>query len=334
MLRKFLSADSASSLLVNSSIKSQPAIVSLSLNPAIDLSYEINDLKHDQKTRATKTYYDPGGTGINVGRALEKLKANSHTCCITAGKMGEFLDTMLRQELNNIVTLQVEGETRINTTLLQKSPFQQYEINAAGPTITPRQLDEIISQFLKLCGQGIGVLTGSLPPGIPDTTYHTINTKLQNQGGLAIIDAPVAILKKTLASNPFLIKPNLHELEILQNKSFNSIEEIASAARQIVQQGTHYVCVSLGEKGAVLTSSENSYFCNSPAIKVNSTVGAGDSMVAGLAYAFSQNTSPEKALKLAVACGAGTAKQAGTQLFDSKDIILFLEQIKCRALDI
>ena len=319
---------------MNSPTKPQSAIVSLSLNPAIDLSYEINDLKHDQKTRATKTYYDPGGTGINVGRALEKLKANSYTCCITAGKMGEFLDAMLRQELNNIVSLQVEGETRINTTLLQKFPFQQYEINAAGPTITPSQLDEIISQFLLLCGQGIGVLTGSLPPGIPSTTYRAINIALQNQGGRAIIDAPVAVLKKTLDSHPFLIKPNLHELEMLQGKSLTSIEKIASEARQIVQQGTSYVCVSLGEKGAVLTSADNSYYCNSPVIKINSTVGAGDAMVAGLAYAFSQNTSPEKALKLAVACGAGTAKQAGTQLFDSKDIKLFLQQIDCRTLDI
>ena len=319
---------------MNSSKEVLHPIVSLSLNPAIDLSYEISDLKHDQKTRATRTYYDPGGTGINVGRALEKLKANSYTCCITAGKMGEFLDVMLRQELNNIVSLQVEGETRINTTLLQKSPFQQYEINAVGPTITPSQLDEIISQFLRLCGQGIGVLTGSLPPGIPETAYHTISTELQNQGGRAIIDAPVAVLKKALASNPFLIKPNLHELEILQNKSFNSIDEIASEARQIVRQGTSYVCVSLGEKGAVLTSAENSYYCNSPAIEVNSTVGAGDSMVAGLAYAFSQNSSPEEALMLSVACGAGTARQAGTQLFNSEDIALFLQQVNCKALDI
>lgn len=321
-------------LLVNSSIASPQAIVSLSLNPAIDLSYEINDLKHDQKTRATKTYYDPGGTGINVGRALEKLKANSHTCCIIAGKMGEFLDSMLRRELSNIVSVQVDGETRINTTLLQASPFQQYEINAAGPAITSAQLDEIIGKFLELCGQGVGVLTGSLPPGIPDTTYRAINIALKNQGGRAIIDAPVPVLKKTLDSNPFLIKPNLHELEILQNKSFACIEEIASETRQIVRQGTGYVCVSLGEKGAILTSSDNTYYCNSPVIKISSTVGAGDAMVAALAYAFSQNSSPEKALKLAVACGAATAKQAGTQLFDSKDIKPFLQQVNCRALDI
>jgi len=309
-------------------------IVSLSLNPAIDLTYEINDLQHDQKTRATSTHYDPGGTGINVGRALEKLKANSFTCCITAGKMGEFLHAMLEQELNNISTLQVEGETRINTTLIQKTPQYQYEINATGPSITAIQLDKIINQFLNLCQQGIGVLTGSLPPSIPDSTYQSINTALQKQGGRCIIDAPVTAMKQALLSKPFLIKPNHHELEILSNKTLSSIEQVASEARALAKQGVNFVCVSLAEKGAILTTPNNSYYCNSPKIKVNSTVGAGDSMVAGLAYAFSQNQPPEQALKFAVACGAGTAIQAGTQLFNTDDLESLSTQISIKTLNI
>jgi len=309
-------------------------IVSLSLNPAIDLTYEINDLQHDQKTRATSSHYDPGGTGINVGRALEKLKANSYTCCITAGKMGEFLHTMLEQELTNVTTLQVEGETRINTTLIQQSPQYQYEINAVGPSITPKQLDKIIGQFLTLCQQGIGILTGSLPPGIPDSTYKTINLALQQQGGRCIIDAPVNVMKQALLSKPFLIKPNQHELEILTKKTLTTIEQVATEARAISDQGTQYICVSLAEKGAILTGPTNSYYCNSPAIKVDSTVGAGDSMVAGLAYAFSQNQTPEQALKFAVACGAGTATQAGTQLFHPHELASLSDQITIKTLDI
>lgn len=319
---------------MNSSSKNHRPIVSLSLNPAIDLSYEINDLTHDQKTRATSTYYDPGGTGINVGRALEKLNANSYTCCITAGKMGEFLQSMLKQQLSNLSTLQVDGETRINTTLIQKTPQYQYEINAAGPTITPAQLDKVIRHFLTLCQQGIGILTGSLPPGIPDTTYQNINTALKKQGGRCIIDAPVNVMKKALLSDPFLIKPNQHELEILRNKTLTSIEQVATEARDIEKQGTNYVCVSLAEKGAILITPDNSYYCNSPKIKVHSTVGAGDSMVAGLAYAFAQQQTPQHALKFAVACGAGTASQAGTTLFDTAELEMLLQQINIKTLDI
>lgn len=319
---------------MNTSIKPQHPIVSLSLNPAIDLTYEISELIHDQKSRALTSHYDPGGTGINVGRALEKLNENSHTCCIIAGTMGKFLDTMIKQELKSFTSLQVEGETRINTTILQQSPQCQYEINAAGPTITDEQLDQIISQFLSFCGQGIGILTGSLPPGISNNTYHDINSELKKQGARAIIDAPVITLKKAIQSNPFLIKPNLHELEHLRNKTLDSIEQIATEARFLAQQGTDYICVSLGEKGAILTGPDNSYLCNSPSINVRSTVGAGDSMVAGLAHAFAQNKSPEQALKQAVACGAGTAKQLGTQLFNPEELDDLMQETDVKTLDI
>jgi 6-phosphofructokinase 2 len=309
-------------------------IVSLSLNPAIDLTYEFDCLVHEQKSRAYTTHYDPGGTGVNVGRALEKLNNHSHTCCIIAGMMGQFLDSMLKQELKNVTTLQAEGETRINTTLVQQSPARQYEVNATGSTINSEQLEQITLQFLALCGQGIGVLTGSLPPGTPDTTYQKINIRLKEQGARAMIDAPIVALKKAIESQPFLIKPNLHELELLQNKTLGTLEKIAVEARFIVQQGTQHVCVSLGEKGALLTTPDNSYFCNSPAITVRSTVGSGDAMVAGLAHAFNQQKSPSQALRLAVACGAGTAKKAGTQLFDVNELDGLMSMIEIKTLHI
>ncbi len=309
-------------------------IACLSLNPAIDLTYEINVLKHDQKSRALATSYDPGGTGINVGRALEKLNANSHTYCIIAGKMGAFLESMMIQELSNIYTLQIEGETRINTTLLQHSPACQYEINALGPSISSNQLDEIVQHFLAGCKRGIGILTGSLPPCVSDDTYSQINIAVKKQGGRCIVDAPLSVMKETLPSKPFLIKPNLHELEKLQNKSLNSIEEIALEARKLVQQGIDIVCVSLAERGAILTDQENSFFCNSPDILVHSTVGAGDSMVAGLAYALAKNHTSEQALKFAIACGAGTAKKAGTQLFNVEELNVLEKQTWVKTLDI
>lgn len=308
--------------------------MSLSLNPAIDLTYEITGLTHDQKSRATKTYYHPGGTGINVGRALEKLKANSHTCSITAGVFGELLNTLLKQELKNHLTLCVEGETRINTTLLQQSPLQQFEINAAGPNITLSQLNEISEKFLALCGQGIGILTGSLPLGIPDDTYKNISIQLKSQGARAIIDAPVAILKQALHSHPFLIKPNLHELETLQNKQLLSVEEVAAESRIIAKKGTQNICVSLGEKGAILTTPDNSYYCYAPAITTFSTVGSGDALVAGLAFAFVQNKTPEQALQFAIACGTNSAEKPGTQLFNLEEVKQLLPYIKIKTLHI
>lgn len=312
----------------------RPPIVSLSLNPAIDLTYQVPTLIHDQKSRATATHYDPGGTGINVGRALETLTSNTHTCYITAGKTGEMLDSLIAQELKNTYSLKVNGETRINTTIMQQSPKQQYQVNDLGPAITHIQLEEIIEQFLTLCKQGIGILTGSLPLGIADSTYAEINSRLKQQGGRAIIDAPVNILKQTLNGQPFLIKPNLHELETLCQKSLTSIESVAAEARDLTRLGIEHVCISLAEKGAILTTSENSHYCQSPDIIVASTVGAGDSMVAGLAYSLSLNTPLKEALKFAVACGTGTARQPGTQLFKPEELAQLASQVTVKTLDI
>ena len=303
-------------------------IVTLSLNPAIDLSYEIPSLLHDQKSRAITTRYDAGGTGINVGRALKQLNANAHTCYFYAGKMGRFLQEMLQDQLENPHGIQVQGETRINTTILQQSPEYQYEVNATGSPIGSQQLQQINQQFLALCSQGIGILTGSLPPNIDNNYYQLMNTALKKQGAKAIIDAPIQVLKQALLSQPFLIKPNLHELQILCQKQLTTLSQIATAARLIAQQGTQYICVSLGEQGAILATAETAYHCPSTPIKPRSTVGAGDSMVAGLAYGFSHELALDDILKLAVACGAGTAKQAGTQLFNPTELDSLISPLK------
>ena len=142
------------------------------------------------------------------------------------------------------------------------------------------------------------------------------------------------ILKIALCSKPFLIKPNLHELQTLSKKNLTTTHQIAAEARHIAQQGTSYICVSLGQQGAILTTPDNSFYCNSPEIKTHSTVGAGDAMVAGLAHAFAQNLTPKQALKLAVACGSGTAKQPGTQLFNPDEIDQLSKQLNVKTLDI
>jgi len=304
-----------------------PPVVCLSLNPAIDLTYEISHLQHEQKTRAIKTYYHPGGTGINVGRALAQLNIDAITCYTSGGKLGEFLDKLIASELKNTVKLKVSGETRINTTLVQYSPCSQYEINAEGTAMPPTQLNSLKQQFLGLCAGGIGVLTGSLRPDMPISTYADIVRKLNAQGGQAIVDAPAKILAETLKSTPFLIKPNRHELTQLTGKKLDSLDDIIVEAKKITEQGISYVCVSLAEQGALLVDDDKTYYCNLPAIKVNSTVGAGDSLVAGLAYGFAKDMPTSQVLKWAVACGASTSQHPGTALFKLSEVSQLVDKL-------
>jgi len=308
-------------------------IATLPLNPAVDISYEVTHLVPDQKTHALASRYDPGGNGVNVARALKEILVCAHSCCIVAGTIGELLQHLLKHELDNPHCVSVEGETRINTTIVQQEPAEQLEVTATGPRVSSIALASITKTFLELCDSGIGVLTGSVPPGVGDDIYAILAERIQAAGGKAVVDAHGPLLAKALPQHPFLIKPNRYELSLLCGRELPTLEAVAQEARKIQQTGVQYVCVSLGGEGALLVGPEGSHLAKAPPVQVQSTVGAGDSMVAGLVAAFAQGKHPAEALRLGVACGSATATQPGTSLCRYDDVITLLQQIDVQALD-
>ncbi len=309
-------------------------IATLTLNPSVDISYEVDQLIPDQKTPARNTRFDPGGNGINVARALKELLLCAHSCCIVAGLVGELLQRLLAHGLDSPHCTSVEGETRINTTILEREPRQQLEVTATGPRVSAIALQSITATFLDLCTGGYGVLTGSVPPGVDDDIYAALTDKVQASGGKAIVDAHGPLLQHALPHRPFLIKPNQYELALLSGRELSSLEAVAEEARKIQQQGVTFVCVSLGAQGALLVGPDGSHLAKAPPITVRSTVGAGDSMVAGLVAAFAQHKHPAEALRLGIACGSATATQPGTALFTREKVIQLLQQIDVQPLDI
>ena len=192
-----------------------PAIAILALNPSLDVSYEVPQLIPDQKARATHTRYDPGGNDINVGRTLKSLGVRAECFCLVAGEIGLFLQRALEQQLDSLRCVDVPGETRVNCTLIQAQPRVQYEVTAQGPRVPAAALEAVATGFLRAAAQGFGVLTGSLPPGVPDDAYARLARRLLDNGARPVVDAQPAILKAAVASRPFLIKPNRYELETL-----------------------------------------------------------------------------------------------------------------------
>ncbi len=311
-----------------------PPIAVLTPNPALDIAYAVPCLIADQKTHATSTRYDPGGNGINVARALKKLLVYARSCCVIAGNVGELLQKLLLHQLDDLHCVYVEGETRINATILQENPSAQFEVTGIGPRISELALTEMRETFLKLCKEGFAVLTGSVPPGVEDHFYGDMVDHVHAAGGRSIVDAHGALLQHALLHHPFLIKPNRYELSLLCRRELPTLEAVAQEARAIQRGGVHYVCVSLGSDGALLVGPEGSYFAKAPPISVQSTVGAGDSMVGGLVAALAHGQRPEEALRLAVACGSGTAARPGTEIFSHNDLDALLRQTEARALDI
>lgn len=318
-------------------VKSSIAV--LSLNPAVDMTYEIPFLLKNQKAHAVSMRYDPGGNGINVGRALKKLQIFADNYCVIAGEMGQLLQHLLTEELDAVDYEIVIGETRVNNTIIELSSepsavITQYEVSGIGPDIPEQQLNQLLDRFLDFDNDGIAVITGALQQSIPTTLYAELIDKVNLKGGRAIVDTHGETLKLAVKARPYLIKPNLHELEVLLNKPLQGIESIAFEARLLQRSGIEWVCVSLGDSGAILTNSENSYYVQSPQVEVVCSVGAGDSMVAALAASLACGHSADAALKLGVACATATVIQPGTVLFSSADMQTFYEKIQVMKLDI
>jgi len=313
--------------------KPQPIGV-LSLNPAVDMTYEIRRLLEDQKVQAEATRFDPGGNGINVGRALKRLETAAQNYCVIAGEIGGLLKRLLAGQLDGVDCEEVDGETRINGTFIEQSPRVQYEVSGIGPEIPPSQLNELLGRFVEHSAKGFGVLTGSLQPTLPPTLYADLVCRIAEGGGRVVVDSHDEALRCAIDSHPFLIKPNRHELEVLLGRPLDSIDAVATEARALQRRGVEYVCVSLGDDGALLTGPDNTYHAGAPVVEVRSSVGAGDSMVAALVVAFAHGAMAQEALQLGIACAAGTVSQPGTELFSSKDVEHYLDGIAVRCLDI
>jgi 6-phosphofructokinase 2 len=309
-------------------------ITTLCLNPAIDVTYHVDKMLADQKSRSDLTRKDPGGNGINIGRSFHRMKIDAHTFCVIAGNTGKLLQVLLKPQLENIFYESVSGETRINSTIIELDSQTQYQITDAGTPIPPQQLQKVITDFVEQTAQGFGIITGSCQPNIPQSLYAELVTQINHAGGRAVIDTHGEVLKHAINAKPFLIKPNRYELETILGHSLSELTDVAVHARKIQQQGVTHVCVSLGEQGAVLVSPNNSYYARALKVPVNNTVGAGDSMVAGLVAGFSLGKSPEEALRYGIACGAGTVMHPGTELFSNDELASFRQQVTIETLDI
>lgn len=310
-------------------------IAVLAHNPAVDISYEVSQLVADRKVRAERTRYYPGGNGINVARALAELGAPFRCCSIIGGEGGDLLLRLLGDRLGeNHSIFHVEGETRVNATVLQKSPPTQYEVDSCGPEVPPDVLKAAEACFLSACGCGYGVLTGSNPPGVPDTHRRSLAEQLQAQGGRAVVDAYGPVLTEALQAHPWLLRLNRYVLEMTTMRRLESIEAVAAAARDLQQGGVEIVCISLGPDGAIIAEAGNSYHCPAPRMHVQSTVGCGDALLAGLVAAAAHGEDAQAMLRLGVACGSATAAHPGTGLFGAAELEALISRLEVKTLDI
>jgi len=301
-------------------------IVTLTLNPALDLSTSTEAIIPTEKMRCSAPHFDPGGGGINVARAICSLGGQSLAVFPAGGPTGTALLTLLAEEGVACRPIHIAGRTRENLAVDERKSGQQFRFVMPGPVLQTEELDACLSALAGIRPKPAYVVaSGSLPPGCPDDYYAEVIDWATANEIRTVLDTSGPALNVILAKKVFLAKPSRSELEHLTGSIFTSRDSIIAAARDLVSQRcAEIVVVSLGAEGAVLASEKVTGFLPAPHVKVCSSVGAGDSMVAGLILAIAQRQPLEKALQLGIAAGAAAALQPGTGLCRREDVVRLL----------
>jgi len=294
-------------------------ILTVTLNPCIDKSSKVDTLKPESKLRCTEVVNEPGGGGINVSKALKKLDTSSVALFPAGGHNGNMLCSLLKEEGILFHAVDTKTETRENWVVLETSANNQYRFTFPGRQVKEETIKALIDQIRSFAPSFV-VASGSLPPGLPDYFYGLIVKNAAAIGAKCIIDTSGAALQALKGRNAYLIKPNIGELCKMLNVDWIDKEEIPAAAQQAIGDGfAEIIVVSMGAAGAWLVSSEKKYFINAPVVEKKSTVGAGDSMVAGIIYMLQKKLSLKEAITFGVACGSAATMNEGTQLFKKED---------------
>lgn len=294
-------------------------IVTLTLNPALDKSTTVDHLIPEQKLRCAQLRIDAGGGGINVSKGIRKLGGDSVAIFPVGGNNGRVLCEVLSEAGIRTNTREVAGETRENFSVTEIRSNLQYRFTLPGIALDEADADACL-KLVEAQKPAYLVASGSLPPGLAVNYYERVAAFAKKTGARLILDTSGPALEAAASVGLYLLKPNLGELSALVGVEKLEMHDVDDAAHQIIDQGKcEVVVVSLGPQGALLVSRDSFEHIPAPPVKKQSTVGAGDSMVAGMVWALSQGKSLREVVQTGVACGSAATMNAGTQLFEAAD---------------
>lgn len=289
-------------------------IVTVTMNPAIDKTVDIEGFVHGGLNRVKHIIMDAGGKGINVSKTIKALGGDSIATGFLGGNNGNAIVNMLASDEVNAEFVTVAGETRINTKIVEADGTVT-ELNEAGPQVSENELKNLEEQLMQYAKEGTWfVLSGSVPTGVSKTVYGDIIQKVHGKGAKVFLDADGELFTQSLTAKPDVIKPNRVELEkyIGADHSLTE-EELLKVGKNLLDMGIGTVIISLGHEGALFLTKEQSLKCPAISVEVHSTVGAGDALVAAFTYAMDKGEDFESCAKLGIATSAGAVSTEGTK---------------------
>ena len=289
-------------------------IITVTLNPALDKTIEIDEFKIGSVNRIVATRVDAGGKGINVSKVIKELQQESLALGFLGGSSGKHIKSYLDDLNINNDFIFVKGETRTNIKIIDTVNNTHTDINENGPSLVIEDITRIKEKIMKYCKQdSLVVLSGSVPSEVQGDIYSEIIKDIKSKGGKVILDADGELLIEGIKAGPYMVKPNIEELEKAFGISIDNQDEVIEVAKKILAYGVKYVVISQGSEGSIFISQDKVAKVPGIKVEVKSTVGAGDSMVAALAIAVEQDYSFEEAIKLACATSTANVMTEGTQ---------------------
>lgn len=289
-------------------------IVTVTMNPAIDKTVDIDRLEHGGLNRIQSVEMDAGGKGINVSKTIKAIGGESIATGFLGGRSGKIIQEVLREQGIGTDFVWLEADTRTNTKVVE-STGEVTELNEPGPAATEEQVEELIQKLEAYAGENtLFVLAGSIPAGMDKSIYAVIMDRVHAKGAKVLLDADSELFVHGLEAGPDILKPNRVELEQYYHLDYRaSEEELVSMGKQLLCKGTEMVAISLGQMGALFVGENGVIRCPGLKVKSHSTVGAGDAMVASLAYSWDRKLSLEDTVTLGMAVSAGAVTTIGTK---------------------
>ena len=308
-------------------------IVTLTLNPAVDISFSVGQLVPTHKMRCEAVRRDPGGGGINVARVIQRLGGDCVALYLAGGRTGRALGALLAGEQLRGDPVPIIGETRENVTAFERASGREYRFVMPGPEISPLECEHALGRLDAFVpAPRYLVASGSLAPGIAVDIYARLARRARARGSRFVLDASGDALAAALEEGVYLVKPSLGELRMLTGQSLDDESQWSAAASDLVDRGrASIVALTLGEQGALIATASG--VLRSPALPVPvvSAVGAGDSFLGGLVWALERGSDLETALRYGVAAGAAAVTRAGTMLAAPADIVQFVGKVEVGA---
>lgn len=304
-------------------------ITTISLNPSIDRTVVVDSFTQGGLNRVISTHSVAAGKGINVALAVSSLGVDAECIGFMYREGSKLFEKRLMVNSTAYNFVWCEGSVRTNIKVFDRSRGEITEINESGAQVSEddlKRMSELVTRHAE--NTDYLVLAGSLPPGCPADYYRTLIQSVEGLGCRCILDADGDRLRYGLEAKPYMIKPNRYELEMITGRELKTLKDIRDAAQKFIDMGVSVVAVSLGAEGAMITDGSDAFFAPRLNIEVKSTVGAGDSMVAGLACGFIGDNSLEDSFRMGVASATARCVTEGNRVIDKTVYKALLDMVR------